>query len=545
MIKERLAKLRKCREILECLLKGQSIQQTCSYDQQEGSSTSSGGVRYAEINHWLAKHGELYQEGWTLTFVGCCHDVKFSCECKRSAPSSCSMACPKSGCNLQADTQQRQPSPRDSLDDGTAFTTRFNVTALVPSVQRAYVDLWDNIELSFLGYYDAERETRTRNLHPVPSIMRTVRTSVLPELAECLYFVVGFKPLARGGLVSRSRGRDGGVMGPMLSRSNASTTSTGMSTATSIEEIDSLRNTANTMSAWKLASILRERGVGCLRCSICDCIDLVGDDIDAMDSINDDRNDGQVGSHNQGDRRSPFLREFQKRVGGTQAWIAPCHCPELVHRECVERKLKLIPKYEPWERLKVIGSNFWRMSSRVYDVLWHSFSKEKRHSAQLAEDDQLSERLTNIDDPRTRNHEDVAPRVWISYDSTIPQRRRPEDNELARENPTIAIDSLGQFTSPDASCEICGGKYLRSVRLPRSKAEVVVASLSDPLSIVRALSTLIHFMMKCIFLAAIEGMCSEESCESHRTLLTTPWGLLKWPTTGLNGLALAMWQLQQ
>lgn len=534
MIKERLAKLRKCREILESLLKG--------------SSNSSGGSRYAEINHWLAKYGEFYTEGWTLTFVGCCHDIKFSCECKKSASSSCSMPCPKSGCNLQADTQQRQePSPRygheDSLDDGTAFTTRFNVTALVPSVQRAYVDLWDTIELSFLGYYDAERGTRTRNLNPVPSIMRTVRASVLPELAEYLYFVVGFKPLARGGLVSRSRGGDGGVMRPMLSRNNTSTTSASMSTATTIEEIDSLRNTATTMSAWKLASILRERGVGCLRCSICDCIDLVGDD--TMDSINEERNDGDVGSQNQGDRQSPFLREFQKRVGGGQAWIAPCHCPELVHRECVERKLKLIPKYEPWERLKVIGADFWRMSSRVHDVLCHPFSKEKRHSIQSAQDDQLSEPLTNIAAPRTTNHEDAAPRVWISYDSTIPQRRRTEDNELGRENATIAIDELGQFTSPDALCEMCGGRYLRSVRLPRSKAEVVIASLSDPLSVVRLLSTLIHFILKCTFLAAIEGMCSEESCGSHRTLLTTPWGSLKWPTTGLNGLALAMWQLQQ
>ena len=189
--------------------------------------------------------------------------------------------------------QRHQPtSPRygheDSLDDGAASTTRFNVPALVPSVQRAYVDLWDTIELSFLGYYDAEREARTRNLHPVPSIMRTVRASVLPELAEYLYFVVGFKPLTRGGLVSRRRGRDGGVMGPMISRNN---TGTNTSAATTIEEIDSLRNTATTMSAWKLASILRERGVGCLRCSICDCIDLVGDGIeeDSMDSINEER----------------------------------------------------------------------------------------------------------------------------------------------------------------------------------------------------------------------------------------------------------------
>lgn len=144
--KERLTKLRKCREIVECLLKDQG----------------PNGVRYAEIHHWLAKYGELYKDGWTLTFVGCCHDINFPCECKHSA-SSCSMSYSKSGCNLHTDMQRHQPtSPRygheDSLDDGAASTTRFNVPALVPSVQRAYVDLWDTIELSFLGYYDAERE---------------------------------------------------------------------------------------------------------------------------------------------------------------------------------------------------------------------------------------------------------------------------------------------------------------------------------------------------------------------------------------------------
>ena len=186
-------------------------------------------------------------------------------------------------------------------------------------------------------------------------------------------------------------------MGPMISRNN---TGTNTSAATTIEEIDSLRNTATTMSAWKLASILRERGVGCLRCSICDCIDLVGDDIeeDSMDSINEERGVGERGPHSQGDRRSPFLREFQERVGGSQAWITPCRCPELVHRQCLERKLGLVPKYEPWERLKVIGANL--------------FLKDKRHSTQSAQGDQFYEPLSNSFAPRSAtNHDDAAPRV--------------------------------------------------------------------------------------------------------------------------------------
>lgn len=518
--RERLTKLRKCREILECLL-----------DQ------GPNGVRHAEIQHWLAKYGELYKDGWTMTFVGCCHDINISCKCKDST-SLCAMQCSKSGSNLHTNNVHD-----DSLDDGTAFTTRFNVPALVPSIQRAYVDLWDTVELSFLGYYDTERETRTRNLHPVPSIMSTVRASVLPELAEYLYFVIGLKPLVRGGLVSRRRrGSDFGVMGPMMSR-NKSTT---MSTPTTSEDINSLRNTATTMSAWKLASILRERGVGCLRCSICDCIDLVGDEIedDFVDNVSEERNNNERGSPVRG-RRTPFLREFQKKVGGSQAWITPCRCPELVHQQCLEKKLGLVPKYELWERLKVIGAGYWQMGSRVRDVFCNAFSKDG-HSTQSAQYNHIYEPLSNSLAPRSAtNPSDVAPRVWMSYDSTIPRRRRPEDNELVRENATIAVDELGQFTSPHASCERCGCRYLRTVRLPRSKAEVVTASLADPLSVVRALSTFIHFILKCFILAAIEGVCSAESCESHRTLLTTSWGSLKWPTTGLNGVALVMWQLQQ
>lgn len=554
MIKERYAKLRKCRETLDRLIRGEQEpiqhQSICSYCEQKGSSEISG-ARNPDISHWFTKYDELYKDGWTLTFVGCCHDMKISCECKYPISSCYTTACSTSSCNCNTDMHHklsltsRQNGHEDTLDDVTAFTTRFNVTALVPSLQRAYVDLWDTIELSFLGYYDAENDTRFRNLHPVPSIMRavrtTVRTSVLPELAEYLYFMVGFKPLARGGLISGRRGRDRGVMGPILMR-NTSTTCAYVNTSTTIEEIDRLRNTANTMSAWKLASILRERGVRVLCCSICDCIDLVGDDDEDVTDNNEERLDGERGSY-RGGSRSPFLREFQKRIGGSQAWITPCQCQELVHRQCLERKLKLIPKYEPWERLKLIGADFWRIGLRVQNILCHPFSKENGHSAQFAQGDPL---LSISVRQRTTNHEHAAaPRVWISYDSTMPVRNRPRGNEVEQENATIAVDDLGQFTSLDASCKTCGGRYLRSVRLPRSKAEVIAASLSDPLSVVRALSTLIHFLFTCAFLAACEGMCPEETCKSHRTLLTTPCGVLKWPTTGLNGLALAMWQLQQ
>ena len=44
-------------------------------------------------------------------------------------------------------SHHRSHNQEDNFDDMSAFTTQFNVTALVPSVRRAYVDLWDTIEL--------------------------------------------------------------------------------------------------------------------------------------------------------------------------------------------------------------------------------------------------------------------------------------------------------------------------------------------------------------------------------------------------------------
>jgi len=133
----------------------------------------------------------------------------------------------------------------------------------------------------------------------------------------------------------------------------------------------------------------------------------------------------------------------------------------------------------------------------------------------------------------------IAPRVWISYDSAIPLQRQ----HTFEENSVIAVDNMGRFCSSDATCEMCGWRFVRTVRLPRSKREILTASLSDPISLMRAASTFVHFVLACLFLAACEGMCLDGSCDSHRMLFNTP--MLKWPTTGLNGFALAWWQLQQ
>ena len=451
------------------------------------------------------KYDECYKEGWEDTFVGCCHDI----EMKKD---TC--------CDESAD----------------ALTTQFNVTALVPSLKRLYVDLWDAIELSMLGYYDTSEEetvqqpqhrgllypTATHSQYPVPAIMRILKTSVLPEIAEYLYFVVGFKPLATSGEQAasrRRRRRDGGAIGPVLSRRLSDTDVSSSNTAddndgaslkhnmSNINEINSLRDTATNMSAWKLACFLRQGGLDCLRCSICDRIDLM---------VDSDCNPAGTEEEPNQSGHSPFLHKLQNQTGAGNTWMTPCNCPELVHRQCLEEKLNLIPKYEPFEKIKIYLNRVW----------WSIVDSRKTN------DPTISAHESNI--------ETIAPRVWISYDNTIPIRHGQSE-----EDSVIAVDRLDQFSSPVATCQTCGCRYVRTVRLPRNKWEVLAASLSDPTSLFRAASTFAHFLLVCLFISACEGICPADECTTHRTILTTSIGVLKWPTTGLNGVALAFWQLQQ
>ena len=515
---------------------GEQLTVTCTTEQHMEEECCTSQHATHNINAAFASYAECYKEGWEFTFVGCCHDQYDFCnECKHLTRPCKTDCCPsKDDALCGAESNE---------DDMSAFTTQFNVTALVPSVQRLYVDLWDTIELSLLGYYDAEEaETVAHHMHhpghhsqfPVPAIMRILRTSVLPELAEYLFFVVGFKPLAVRGIAPGARARrrrDGGVLGPMFSRGLGGVDSSqqrqhlgasspvdygnnngafndaksfgtkgtqetdntkqqhlyGMS-KTTLEEINSLRDAATTMSAYKLACILRERGIGCLRCALCDRIDLLGDLEDECDGMNyvrhfsedDDDEDSVDNGHSASTRissnndnveaggRSPFLREFQKQIGGGEAWMTPCQCPELVHRQCLEQKLKLIPKYEPWERAKLqFGSLFTLLCSSISGEIVNV--EGDRHSPGPTDSRLVSSSPTDED---SATAEPIAPRVWISYDNTIPVRRphHQEDN-------VIAVDNLGRFISSAAKCETCGWQFHRTVRLPRSKWEGKFAEL--------------------------------------------------------------------
>ena len=622
--------------------------------------SSSSSTIVSKIHAAYSKYNECYRDGWEYTFVGCCHDDDDDQGLQLLPPSNSRTCCIESvGSNsshhfkptgedaVLGETSlvgnkgecivesrllpEQEPPPQrrllnnrsscggdfavENTDHDCAITTRFNVTALVPSVKRLYVDLWDTIELSLLGYYDAAADDEEPHMihdqYPVPAIMRILRTCVLPDLFEYLYFMVGLKPLAMKSSsansisAARRRRRGGGALGPMLSRrlfggrlgsklpqpqsqqqfhaksaAQASTSSSSTSssliarpsfgyalrgittttlqeylmdsssaqvhgsttTTTAFDDITSLSDAASTMSSWKLACFLQQRGVGCLRCEICNCIDLTGDEVDVVGcdgSTGDERNgsgtdesddeflhdDDVAGTryhsfHIQPEvsGRSTLLQEFHKKIGGCGTWIAPCQCRDPVHRECLERKLNLVTKYEPWERFKLAFGRLRSILTRAKVV----------HS---------NESTT------------IAPKVWISYDNTIPVgwgwRHRADNPNIEEENSVAAVDDMGRFRSPSASCDRCGGRFVRTVRLPRSRWEVLTASLSDPISMMRAVSTFIHFVFACAFLAACEGMCTDASCSSHRILLSTPLGVLKWPTTGLNGLALAWWQLQQ
>lgn len=75
-----------------------------------------------------------------------------------------------------------------------------------------------------------------------------------------------------------------------------------------------------------------------------------------MDESDDELHDANARENRiqpEASRRSTLLEEFHKKIGGDGAWIAPCQCRDPVHRQCLERKLNLVTKYEPWERLQL------------------------------------------------------------------------------------------------------------------------------------------------------------------------------------------------
>eukprot|EP00584_Thalassiosira_punctigera_P024541 CAMPEP_0172548068 /NCGR_PEP_ID=MMETSP1067-20121228/17465_1 /TAXON_ID=265564 ORGANISM="Thalassiosira punctigera, Strain Tpunct2005C2" /NCGR_SAMPLE_ID=MMETSP1067 /ASSEMBLY_ACC=CAM_ASM_000444 /LENGTH=248 /DNA_ID=CAMNT_0013335253 /DNA_START=231 /DNA_END=975 /DNA_ORIENTATION=+ len=214
-IQEELAKLVRMRNANHCLGCGRETSHIGNFSDKRTNEPRFVEEEYpsirldciANLNAAFSKHDECYKDGWEFTFVGCCHDQYDFCN-KCDPVRSCAGNFEPNHRPVSKNISHHKYALQEDLhDEMSPLTTQFNVTALVPSIRRLYVDLWDTIELSLLGYYDADETeqvpTNSIFLHhpthhsqfPVPAIMRILRTSVLPELAEYLYFVVGFKPL--------------------------------------------------------------------------------------------------------------------------------------------------------------------------------------------------------------------------------------------------------------------------------------------------------------------------------------------------------------
>jgi hypothetical protein len=292
--------------------------------------------------------------------------------------------------------------------------TTFNMSSLLPSVFKVYAYLWDTIELAMLGYYGSVADDLEDFTTKPPSYCFSKRS------------------LLR---VSSS------------SRLN--------------------------ISAWKLACILKEKGVQCIQCRICNKIDVLG---------------RSVNPNNRSKTTTSSANTINMPTSAT--WIRPCLCNELVHRTCLEQKIGLVV-------------------------------------------DRLYFRTTN--------------RRWITYDDTL-----NDDNHYTLTG-VAAVNEANEFShNPKAICHKCQTRYSRSVRLPYNAKEVFLASLVDPLSLLRAFSTFIHFLLACFLLSTIEGLFDDthndhQQDDRNRDTIVifhlSPIFLLKWPTR--HGFALAWWQLQR
>jgi hypothetical protein len=139
-----------------------------------------------------------------------------------------------------------------------------------------------------------------------------------------------------------------------------------------------------------------------------------------------------------------------------------------------------------------------------------------------------------------RLYMDRRNRRWLFYDDTVGH----DQNDASFGIHGVAeVDQHNHLTHPLARCDTCGLRYSRSVRLPYDAVEVFLASLVDPLSLMRAFSTFAHFVLCVLFICGTEGMQNDDSREYWTVLDYPPFFVLKWPLK--HGCQLAGWQLQQ
>jgi hypothetical protein len=246
-------------------------------------------------------------------------------------------------------------------------------------------------------------------------------------------------------------------------------------------------NHAKRMGAWKLACLLQENGVDCFECHLCDSVDVK--------------------------HKTAVAAALENG-----SWMTPCRCKRFVHRRCLEEKLGLKQKLYALEFIKSLGKNA-RNGDFPYD------STGRHH----------------LGPSRLLQRQEIAPQIWLSYDLTsIRATNQTEGN--GKPSP-IKVNNFNQFISPNAKCGRCGEIYERSIRLPRSITEVVFCSLSDPLALERALSTLCYFVIIMFFIAL--GEDRGYSTDGQDAFISVFNISLSWPHRTWKGVALAWWQLQQ
>ena len=410
---------------------------TCTFKNSKVGDSKSCSK---DINRWEMYHVDHFGE-WEKSFVGCCSGSDHEWG------------------NLDMVGQE----------------TQFNLNSLVPSLPKAYGKLWGLIELSFLGLHDVtpapDQEDRISwafaRMNSSEANAWNFVTTGLSAASKVVHLLSKpFLELLISLFIGIGKQKEKQVFPTDYARR--------------IRRVD-----VNSICAWKLASLLKENGVDCFQCRICDKIDVK--------DLKDD------------------------------AWMAPCRCNGFVHRQCLEDKLGLIQKLYLLEMLKGFGGD--PRNGNCFGSLTRTRTRT-----------------------RTRRHghferNEIAPQIWVSYDLTNANEfHRTRDGAITS---PISVNALNQFISPDAKCCNCGEVYERTVRLPRSISEVVLSSLSDPLALARALSTVAYFTI-CIFIIASieEGRCVHGYYENDIGLINT-WTLFRWPNRTWKGIALAWWQLQQ
>lgn len=178
-------------------------------DNADGSCTGTAHLKKDQMDRWETYHVAHFG-GWEKSFVGCC--------------------CGQCG----------------SMND----ETQFYASALIPSLRKAYGELWGGIELSILGYHDAtlDQDDWSTRIHPGSA-------GVLWSLVHILYLLVTpFRELINSSFPTR------GEKQIFLTNHTSRL----------------LRNGGNNICSWKLAMLLEESGVDCFQCHLCGKLDVGG-----------------------------------------------------------------------------------------------------------------------------------------------------------------------------------------------------------------------------------------------------------------------------